>query len=174
MPTGKMVYGAPAGADTHSGRTIALETKNLSRAIPGKVIVNDISVQVHQGEVLAVVGPSGAGKSSFLRLLNRLDEPTAGSVLLDGRDYREIAPRELRRRAGMVMQTPYLFPGRQHRLRSPAAAGDHLCRADRRTTGPGRLVGVSGTECEPSVRRRGATRVPGAHTGKRPGGAAAG
>jgi putative ABC transport system ATP-binding protein len=63
------------------------------------------------GEVLAVVGPSGAGKSSFLRLLNRLDEPTGGTVLLNGQDYREIAPRELRRRVGMVMQTAYLFPG---------------------------------------------------------------
>jgi putative ABC transport system ATP-binding protein len=58
-----------------------------------------------------VVGPSGAGKSSFLRLLNRLDEPTGGTVLLDGEDYRGISPRELRRRVGMVMQTAYLFPG---------------------------------------------------------------
>jgi putative ABC transport system ATP-binding protein len=61
--------------------------------------------------VLAVVGPSGAGKSSFLRLLNRLDEPTGGTVLLNGEDYRGIAPRELRRRVGMVMQTAHLFPG---------------------------------------------------------------
>ncbi|HTN73471.1 MAG TPA: ATP-binding cassette domain-containing protein, partial [Methylomirabilota bacterium] len=56
-------------------------------------------------------GPSGAGKSSFLRLLNRLDEPTAGTVLLDGQDYRAIAPQELRRRVGMVMQMAYLFSG---------------------------------------------------------------
>jgi putative ABC transport system ATP-binding protein len=66
---------------------------------------------VRPGEILAVVGPSGAGKSSFLRLLNRLDEPTGGSVFLDGRDYRTIAPRELRRRVGMVMQMAYLLPG---------------------------------------------------------------
>jgi putative ABC transport system ATP-binding protein len=66
---------------------------------------------VQQGEVLAVVGPSGAGKSSFLRLLNRLDEPTGGTMLLDGQNYNEIAPRELRRRVGMVMQMAYLFPG---------------------------------------------------------------
>ncbi|HEX3994246.1 MAG TPA: phosphate ABC transporter ATP-binding protein [Acetobacteraceae bacterium] len=89
----------------------ALETRNLSRAISGKCLVDDISVQIPPGEVLAVVGPSGAGKSSFLRLLNRLDEPTGGTVLLNGTDYREIAPRELRRRVGMVMQTDYLFPG---------------------------------------------------------------
>lgn len=58
-----------------------------------------------------VVGPSGAGKSSFLRLLNRLDEPTSGTVRVEGRDYRQIPPQELRRRVGMVTQTPYLFPG---------------------------------------------------------------
>jgi putative ABC transport system ATP-binding protein len=89
----------------------ALETRNLSHAVVGRVLVRDVSVQVQSGEVLAVVGPSGAGKSSFLRLLNRLDEPTGGSVRLNGQDYREIAPRELRRRVGMVMQTAYLFPG---------------------------------------------------------------
>jgi putative ABC transport system ATP-binding protein len=91
--------------------TLTLETRNLSRAVSGKLLVNDISVQIPPGEVLAVVGPSGAGKSSFLRLLNRLDEPTGGSVLLSGTDYREIPPRELRRRVGMVMQTAWLFPG---------------------------------------------------------------
>jgi ABC-type iron transport system FetAB ATPase subunit len=58
-----------------------------------------------------VVGPSGSGKSSFLRLLNRLDEPTGGTVRFNGEDYRKLAPRELRRRLGMVMQTAYLFPG---------------------------------------------------------------
>jgi putative ABC transport system ATP-binding protein len=89
----------------------ALETRTLSRAVSGKLLVDGISVQIPPGEVLAVVGPSGAGKSSFLRLLNRLDEPTGGTVLLNGKDYREIAPRELRRRVGMVMQTAYLFPG---------------------------------------------------------------
>jgi putative ABC transport system ATP-binding protein len=95
----------------HLPSGIALETQNLSRAIVGKVLVNEISVEVQQGEVLAVVGPSGAGKSSFLRLLNRLDEPTGGTVLLDGQNYSEITPRELRWRVGMVMQMAYLFPG---------------------------------------------------------------
>jgi putative ABC transport system ATP-binding protein len=90
---------------------IAIETQKLSRTIMGKVLVNNVSVQVQQGEVLAVTGPSGAGKSSFLRLLNRLDEPTGGTVLFNNRDYRDVAPRELRRRVGMVMQIAYLFPG---------------------------------------------------------------
>lgn len=98
-------------AAARSQRGLMLETRNLSRAVRDKALVSDISVHVQPGEVLAVVGPSGAGKSSFLRLLNRLDEPTAGTVCLNGQDYRELAPRELRRRVGMVMQVAYLFPG---------------------------------------------------------------
>jgi putative ABC transport system ATP-binding protein len=92
-------------------KALMLETRNLTRAIRKKLLVSDISIEVQPREILAVVGPSGAGKSSFLRLLNRLDEPTAGTVLLNGQDYRKIAPRELRRRVGMVMQMAYLFPG---------------------------------------------------------------
>jgi len=103
--------GLPCGSTLHSGGDTVLETKNLSRAINGKILVNDISVKVRQGEILAVVGRSGAGKSSFLRLLNRLDEPTSGTVYLAGGDYRQLPPRELRRRVGMVMQSAYLFPG---------------------------------------------------------------
>jgi len=91
-------------------RGAALESERLSRVVGEKVLVNEISVQVHVGEVLAVVGPSGSGKTSFLRLLNRLDEPTGGIVRFNGRDYRELAPPELRRRIGMVMQAAFLFP----------------------------------------------------------------
>jgi putative ABC transport system ATP-binding protein len=47
----------------------------------------------------------------LLRLLNRLDEPTSGTVFVEGVDYRRIEPRELRRKLGMVTQRPYLFPG---------------------------------------------------------------
>jgi putative ABC transport system ATP-binding protein len=92
-------------------QAIALETENLSRSVVERVLVSDISIQVRPGEILAIVGPSGAGKSSFLRLLNRLDEPSGGAVYLDGRNYRELTPRELRRRVGMVTQVTHLFPG---------------------------------------------------------------
>jgi len=88
-----------------------LESAGLSRVVEGKALVNDVSVRVAAGEILAVTGPSGSGKSSFLRLLNRLDEPTEGTVLLQGTDYREIPPRELRRKVGMVTQRAFLFPG---------------------------------------------------------------
>ena len=92
-------------------RFSVLETEHLSRTVLEKTLVSDISVRVLAAEILAVVGPSGAGKSSFLRLLNRLDEPTAGTVRLNGEDYRKLPAQELRRRVGMVMQSAYLFPG---------------------------------------------------------------
>ena len=86
-----------------------LGAHKLGRSVPGKVLVTDATFEVHKGEILAIVGPSGSGKSSLLRLLNRLDEPTQGNVYLDEVDYRQLAPRELRRRVGMVMQRPYLL-----------------------------------------------------------------
>jgi putative ABC transport system ATP-binding protein len=66
---------------------------------------------VKTGELLGMVGASGSGKSSLLRLLNRLDEPSSGTVYLEDQDYRLLPPTELRRRVGMVTQRPYLFPG---------------------------------------------------------------
>jgi putative ABC transport system ATP-binding protein len=91
--------------------TVILQTEHLTRRVKETTLVQDISIEVYRGEVLALVGPSGSGKTSFLRLLNRLDEPTHGTVLLNGQDYRALPPQELRRRVGMMMQTPYLFPG---------------------------------------------------------------
>lgn len=91
-----------------------LACSQLGRTLPppdSRTLLADINFTLESGEVLAVVGPSGAGKSTLLRLLNRLDEPTSGTVMLSGTDTRDMAPRELRRRIGMVMQRAYLFPG---------------------------------------------------------------
>lgn len=90
---------------------LALRAEHLSRSLPNKTLVQDTNFSVEAGDVVAIVGPSGAGKSSLLRLLNRLDEPTTGTVYVDGIDYRDMAPEDLRRKVGMVMQRPFLFPG---------------------------------------------------------------
>ena len=87
------------------------ELPAVEKNIPVKLLLDNIDLTIDRAEVLAVFGPSGAGKSTFLRLLNRLDEPTSGTVLLDGTDYLTLNPRDLRRRIGMVMQRAYLFPG---------------------------------------------------------------
>ncbi len=88
-----------------------LEAKHLGREVNSKILLQDINFSVAAGEVIAIIGPSGSGKSSLLRLLNRLDEPTSGTVYFEGKDYRETPPRELRCKIGMVTQRAYLFPG---------------------------------------------------------------
>jgi putative ABC transport system ATP-binding protein len=90
---------------------VVLRTEHLGRRVGDVWIVNDISLDVQHCELLGVVGASGSGKSSFLRLLNRLDEPTSGTVYLGDQDYRQIPPPALRQRVGMVTQRPFLFPG---------------------------------------------------------------
>ncbi|WP_227378901.1 ABC transporter ATP-binding protein [Haladaptatus halobius] len=94
-----------------SQTSIKLEARSLSRIIDGHRIVDSVSFRVFECDVLAILGPSGAGKSTLLRLLNRLDEPSEGTVLLDGEDYRELPPRELRHRVGYIPQDPALRDG---------------------------------------------------------------
>lgn len=74
-------------------------------------MLRGITIGFRPGIVTAVVGPSGSGKTSLLRCINRLEEPQAGRVLVDGVDVRDIAPIQLRRRVGMIFQTPVLFEG---------------------------------------------------------------
>ena len=74
-------------------------------------IVAGFSACVPAEGLTALTGPSGAGKTTLLRLLNRLDDPDAGQVLLDGRDVRSYEVLELRRRVQFVGQVPVPFPG---------------------------------------------------------------
>lgn len=74
-------------------------------------IISGFSARIPADGLTAVVGPSGAGKTTLLRLLNRLDDPDGGDVLLDGRDVRSYDVLELRRRVQFVGQVPVTFPG---------------------------------------------------------------
>jgi osmoprotectant transport system ATP-binding protein len=76
----------------------------------GATTLDDVSLVVKEGEFLAIVGPSGAGKTSLLRLVNRLDVPTTGTVRVHGADVRALDPVQLRRRIGYVFQGVGLFP----------------------------------------------------------------
>jgi putative ABC transport system ATP-binding protein len=107
---------------------VLLKAESLGRRADGRDIVGDASLEVRSRETVALVGASGSGKSSFLRLLNRLDEPTSGTVYLDGVDYRRLDPRELRRRVGLLLQASWLFPGTvADNVRfGPASRGDRL------------------------------------------------
>lgn len=108
--------------------SLILRAEHLGRAVKDKVLVQDVSFELQPGEILAIAGPSGSGKTSLLRLLNRLDEPTSGTVYVEGIDYRTCEPRVLRRKLGMVTQRPYLFPGTvAENLRfGPAQRGETL------------------------------------------------
>jgi osmoprotectant transport system ATP-binding protein len=72
--------------------------------------VSDVSLDVREGEFLAIVGGSGSGKTTLLRLTNRLIEPDSGTVLVEGEDIRPIDPIALRRSIGYVFQSGGLFP----------------------------------------------------------------
>ena len=72
--------------------------------------LRDVTLEVPRGEFLAVVGGSGSGKSTLLKLVNRLIEPAAGSIAVEGTDIRTVDPAQLRRRIGYVFQRVGLFP----------------------------------------------------------------
>jgi osmoprotectant transport system ATP-binding protein len=72
--------------------------------------VNDVSLDVAQGEFLAIVGGSGSGKTTLLRLANRLIEADSGTITIEGEDVRAADPIRLRRRIGYVFQSGGLFP----------------------------------------------------------------
>jgi phosphate transport system ATP-binding protein len=92
-----------------------MRAEHWSVAYGSKTAVNGVSLDIRQGEVLALIGPSGCGKTTLLRSLNRLVELTpsavcSGRITLDGRDVTAVDPTWLRRRVGMVFQQPNPFP----------------------------------------------------------------
>jgi ABC-type multidrug transport system fused ATPase/permease subunit len=88
-----------------------IEARGLWLRRGGREVLRGVSLAIPSGLVTVVSAPSGAGKSTLLRCLNRLLEPDAGEVLLNGRDVRELEPRVLRRRVGLVAQAPVMLPG---------------------------------------------------------------
>jgi ABC-type methionine transport system ATPase subunit len=86
-----------------------IRVSGLRYAVGGAEILKRVDAEAPGGRITAVVGPSGAGKSTLLRAVNRLIEPTAGEVFLDGVPTSGMDPLELRRRVGMVFQLPALF-----------------------------------------------------------------
>ncbi|WP_454625817.1 ATP-binding cassette domain-containing protein [Bradyrhizobium cenepequi] len=92
------------------GPLIAYTNVGKTFANGGVVAVDDVSLEVAEGEFLAIVGGSGSGKTTLLRLTNRLIEADSGSVTVEGEDVRNVDPILLRRRIGYVFQSGGLFP----------------------------------------------------------------
>src|SRR5580698_8029174 len=80
---------------------------------PGELAVDALTLEIVDGEICVLVGPSGCGKTTTLRMINRLIEPTAGHIFIDGRDVLGMNPVELRRGIGYVIQQGGLFPHRR-------------------------------------------------------------
>jgi len=94
--------------------TVRLEHINVTkRAADGTEyqILTDVSCAARNAEITTIVGPSGGGKSTLIRLINRLSDPSSGTVYLDGRDISGLDPLLLRNRVVMVLQKPFMFEG---------------------------------------------------------------
>ncbi|MBO3090333.1 amino acid ABC transporter ATP-binding protein [Schleiferilactobacillus harbinensis] len=90
-----------------------IETKGLKKSFGHNEVIKGIDSHVEKGQVIVVIGPSGGGKSTFLRMLNMLEQPTAGTVSFEGQDITDLPANKLdtvREKMGMVFQSFNLFP----------------------------------------------------------------
>ena len=92
--------------------TVLIETKSLVKSFGALRVLNGVSIQVHQGEALAIIGPSGGGKSTFLRCLNLLEAPDGGDVIFEGQKINQKGTDvdKYRQKMGMVFQHFNVFP----------------------------------------------------------------
>jgi ATP-binding cassette, subfamily B, bacterial len=95
-----------------SGQDTLLEFRNVSFAYPnGKEILHHNNFRLQRGRTYALVGPTGGGKTTTASLIARLYDPTAGTVILDGKDIRAYSPGERTKKIGFILQEPFLFSG---------------------------------------------------------------
>ena len=88
-----------------------LSFKNISKTYGGsKKAVDNISLDINEGEFIAFIGTSGSGKTTALRMINRMIEPTSGTITINGEDISKKNPVELRRGIGYVIQQIGLLP----------------------------------------------------------------
>lgn len=89
-----------------------IRLEHLTKRFPGqrRNAVDGLSLDIPEGEIVVFVGPSGCGKTTTMKLINRIIEPTSGSIFIDGEDVTRVNPDRLRRRIGYVIQQIGLFP----------------------------------------------------------------
>ena len=89
-----------------------INVENLSKNFGNLKVLKNISTTINKGEVISIIGPSGGGKSTFLRCINKLEEPTEGHIYIDGMDLmdKNTDINKIRERVGMVFQHFNLFP----------------------------------------------------------------
>ncbi|KKB82532.1 amino acid ABC transporter ATP-binding protein [Devosia soli] len=89
-----------------------IEIDGLTKTYEATTVVDHVSLTIEKGEICVIVGTSGSGKTTLMRMINRLVEPTAGTVRIDGRDTRDRPAHQLRRQIGYAIQGHGLFPHR--------------------------------------------------------------
>ncbi|CBN58019.1 MULTISPECIES: amino acid ABC transporter ATP-binding protein [Kamptonema] len=91
---------------------VAVKVDRLYKSFGNLKVLREISTEINQGEVIAIIGPSGCGKSTFLRCLNLLEIPTSGNIYIDGVDITSanVDILKIRQKVGMVFQHFHLFP----------------------------------------------------------------
>jgi len=87
-----------------------IKFENVSKAYDESKVVKNLSFNINKGEFCVLIGPSGCGKSTTLKMINRLVEPTEGTITIEGKNVRDFKPEILRRRIGYVIQNIGLFP----------------------------------------------------------------
>ncbi|MFW6010074.1 MAG: ABC transporter ATP-binding protein [Actinomycetota bacterium] len=97
-----------------SDLTLAIRLRGVSKRFPGSAedAVSDLDLDVEQGSIVVLIGPSGCGKTTTLRMINRLIEPTSGTIEIQGEDVTALPTTDLRRGIGYVIQEVGLFPHR--------------------------------------------------------------
>lgn len=98
-------------AESIKEANVKIHVKGLAKHFGRTEVLRDISTDIHEGEVVCIIGPSGGGKSTFLRCLNKLEAPSAGTVIVDGADIcdRHTDINKVREKIGMVFQHFNLF-----------------------------------------------------------------
>ena len=118
-----------------------IEVKDLQKSFGILHILKGISTKIEKGEKVVIIGPSGSGKSTFLRCLNRLEQPSSGTILFEGEDLTKASDKrlyEIREKMGMVFQHFHLFP--------------HLTILENLTLAPVKLKLMTKDEAEKSAR----------------------
>ncbi len=100
----------PKSTNKTSGATIVLTNVNKKYPNQPEPAVENFSMTINPGELVMLVGPSGCGKTTTMKMINRIIEPTSGSITIDGEDVMSLDPNILRRRIGYVIQQVGLFP----------------------------------------------------------------
>ncbi|TCI26045.1 ATP-binding cassette domain-containing protein [Exiguobacterium sp. SH3S2] len=87
-----------------------IEFKNVMKSFKNTTVLKEMNLTINKGELVVFIGPSGCGKTTSLKMINRLVEPTEGTIIVDGQDTRKMDPIQLRRQMGYVIQQTGLFP----------------------------------------------------------------